>query len=67
MYYFLGLFYYTITNLQPAQRSTHRCIQLVAAIISPLIKKYGFDAVLKPFIDDVKQLYVVSSKVWQLH
>ena len=64
MHYFLGLFYYTIANLRPALRSTHRCIQLVAAITSPLLKQYGFDAVLKPFIDDVNQLYMVSRKVW---
>ena len=61
MHYFLGL---TIANLQPALRSTHQCIQLVVAITSPLLKQYGFDAVLKPFIDDINQLYMVSRKLW---
>lgn len=55
----IGVFYYTIANLHPALRSTHRCIQLIAVITHPLLKKYGFTEVLKPFIDDVRKLYKV--------
>ena len=58
---FLGMFYYTIANLPPALRSAHRCIQLIAVISCPLLRKYGFSEVLKPFMNDVKKLYTVSN------
>ncbi|XP_065901791.1 uncharacterized protein [Dysidea avara] len=53
----LGLFYYTIANLRPELRSTHRSIQLVAVVKSSLLANYGFSEALKPFIDDVTKLY----------
>ena len=52
----IGLFYYTIGNLRPELRSTHRAIQLVACVTSPCLKRYGFESILKPFIEDVKTL-----------
>ena len=54
------MFYYTLGNLRPELRSTQRSIQLIACITCPLLKKYGFEAVLKPFIDDVNILATVS-------
>lgn len=63
MYYaniHLGVFYYTIANVQPELRSTHCCIRLIAVVTSPLLSKYGFDKVLKPFIDDINKLSRVS-------
>ena len=51
------MFYYTLGNLRPELRSTQRSI---ACITCPLLKKYGFEAVLKPFIDDVNILATVS-------
>ena len=56
---FIGVFYYTLANLHPALRSTHRSIQLITVITHPLLKKYGFPEVLKPFINDVRKLYEV--------
>lgn len=47
---------YTIGNLRPELRSTHRAIQLVACVTSPCLKRYGFESILKPFIEDVKTL-----------
>ena len=52
----IGLFYYTKGNLRPELRSTHRAIQLVACVTSPCLKRYGFESILKPFIEDVKTL-----------
>lgn len=52
----LGMFYYTIANLRPELRSTHRCIRLIAVVTSPLLQKYGFGKILKPFISDVNKL-----------
>lgn len=46
-----------LANLHPSLRSTHCWIQSIAVITHPLLKKYGFREVLKPFIDDVRKLY----------
>lgn len=54
--HFIGMFYYTLGNLRPELRSTHRAVQLIACVTSPNIKKYGFDPILRPFIDDVNKL-----------
>ena len=48
---FIGMFYYTLGNLRPELRSTQRSIQLIACVTSPILEKYGFEAVLRPFID----------------
>ena len=50
------MFYYMLGNLRPELRSTHRSIQLVACVTTPILKKYGFEAVLDPFIKDVNNL-----------
>ena len=52
----IGMFYYMLGNLRPELRSTHRSIQLIACVTSPNLVKYGFDAVLDPFIQDVNKL-----------
>ena len=56
------MLYYTLGNLRPVLRSTHRSIQLIAFITSPILEKYGFEPVLKPFIEDVNDL----SSVWSI-
>ena len=56
---FIGMFYYTLGNLRPELRSTQRSIQLIACVTSPILEKYGFEAVLRPFIDDVNTLATV--------
>ena len=43
-------------NIHPAYRSTIRSIQLLAVAKSADMKRYGFDAVIKPAIDDLKRL-----------
>ena len=58
--HYVGMFYYTLGNLRPELRSTQRSIQLIACVKSPLLGKYGFEAVLRPFIDDVNSLASVS-------
>ena len=55
-YLYLGVFYYMIGNIRPELRATQRAIQLIACVKSDYIKEYGFQPVLKPFIDDVKIL-----------
>lgn len=61
----VGLFYYTLGNLRPELRSTHRSIQLIACITSPNLKTYGFKAVLKPFIEDMNELNKVGEIILQ--
>ena len=57
----MGMCCDTIANLHPSLRSTHCWIQSIAVITHPLLKKYGFREVLKPFIDDVRKLYEVCT------
>ena len=51
-----GVFYYTLGNLRPELRSTHKAIQLIACVSCPILGKYGFESILKPFIKDVNIL-----------
>ena len=55
------MFYYTLGNIRPELRSSHRCVQLIACVTSPILDKYGFEDVLRPFIDDVNTLSEVSA------
>ncbi|CAB4035128.1 Hypothetical predicted protein, partial [Paramuricea clavata] len=52
----LGGFYFILSNLRPCYRSRINSIQLFALCKVPLIKKYGIDKILQPFMDDVKCL-----------
>ena len=61
---YAGLFYYIIANLRPELRSTQRCIQLISVVTSPVLNKYGFGEILKPFVKDVNKLCTVSSFVF---
>ena len=62
-YYYIGMFYYTLGNLRPELRSTQRSIQLIACVTSQNLQKYGFEAVLEPFITDVNILATVSHTI----
>ena len=53
---YVALFYYTLANIHPKLRATLKTIQLIAAVTSPNLKEYGYEAVLKPFIDEVNEL-----------
>ena len=55
-----GAVYYTLGNIQPEDRSQLYAIQLVALVTVPLVKKYGIDAILEPFMNDLKELEKVT-------
>ena len=61
LYNILGLFYYTLGNIDPKLRSTMHTIQLVTVIKTELIGKYGINEILKPFMEDIHQLESVST------
>ena len=57
-------------NIRPELQSSHRVIQLVACVTTPNVMKYGYDAVLSPFIKDVNKLanvscYVLYTAIWE--
>ncbi len=56
-----GVFYYLLGNIEPKLRSTLKCIQLIACVTTENLEKYGFDMVLKPFIQDANILSEVSN------
>ena len=45
---------FSLGNIHPKYQSTLRTIQLVLAATYPVVKNYGLDIILKPFIDDLK-------------
>lgn len=51
-----GMFYYTLGNLRPELRSTHKVVQLIVCVSCPILGKYGFESILKPFIKDINIL-----------
>ena len=53
---FTGVFYWMLLNIHPAYRSTLHAIQLLAVAKSADMKRYGFDAILKPAIRDLRKL-----------
>lgn len=61
----IGMFYYTLANLKPELRSTHRAIQLIACVSCSILAKYGFAPILSPFIKDVNILAKVYSSYSQ--
>ena len=60
---FLGMFYYMLGNLRPELRSSHQSIQLIACVTSQNLQKYGFAAVLAPFVRDVNMLASVRKAI----
>ena len=50
-------------NSNTASRSRLTAIQLLGLVKSSFISSYGMDAVLKPIIDDVKQLVSVETTI----
>lgn len=58
----VALFYYMIGNIEPKLRSSLRSIQLIACCTYPLLQKYGYEMVLKPFIEEANKLY----EVWEV-
>lgn len=52
----LGCVYFVLRNLSPKLNSVLMNIHLVALFHSEDLKKYGFEPILKPLIDDLKTL-----------
>ena len=52
----VGLFYYLLGNIDPKLRSSLKCIQLIACVTTENLEKYGFDMILKPFIQEANTL-----------
>ena len=59
-YFLLGLFYYTLGNLEPRLRSPTNAIQLVSIVKTSYIDKYGIDMILEPFVQAITKLESVS-------
>jgi len=57
----LGLLYYTLANFEPKYRAMLKAIQLIAMITNQLLKQYGFECVLRPFIEDMNKLSKVCA------
>lgn len=55
----LALFYYTLGNLSPKYRSSLQSIQLLIAVKSNFLVRYGADKILKPVLDEIKELECV--------
>ena len=49
-----------IGNLDPALRSSLEAINLISLFNSNLLATYSLDDILRPFIDDLKELNAVS-------
>ena len=56
----IGLFYFTLGNIEPKFRSTMRIIQLLCAVKTDYIHKYGIDEILTPFMSDIRELESVN-------
>ena len=52
----IGCIYFVLRNLPPKLNSILMNIHLVSLFHTPDLKKYGFDAILEPLLNDVKQL-----------
>ena len=55
----IGIFYFTLGNVRPKYRSKLSTIQLVAIVKHKYLSVYGMDAVLRPFVDDMKKLVLL--------
>lgn len=52
----IGMFYFTLGNLLPKYCSKLSAAQVVAIIKTSNLCMYGMDAVLRPFVEDMKKL-----------
>lgn len=58
---YVGMFYYTLTNIDPTLRSRLHAIMLLAVAKSQVINTYGINEILKPFVDEMMELESVCS------
>ena len=61
-FYYLGLLYYTLGNIEPKLRSKLQSIQLLCIVKDVFVQQYGIDAILAPFVEEIKLLEDVRSK-----
>ena len=54
----LGCLFFTLGNVRPMYRSNLKAIWLLAVAKLQDINKHGIDAFLKPFVDDLKTLFL---------
>lgn len=52
----VGMFYFVLGNMSPKYRSKLSAIQLVAIAKQKDLSLYGMDAVMQPFVKDIKNL-----------
>lgn len=52
----LGLVFFTIANMHPKYRSNFKAIFLSTVANITLIEEHGIDAILEPFVNDLKVL-----------
>ncbi|XP_066933444.1 uncharacterized protein [Clytia hemisphaerica] len=50
-------FYWTLCNIPPKYRSKLSAINLLISVNKIKLNKYGFEAVMKPFLDDMDKLF----------
>ena len=55
----IGVFYFTLSNIKPSQRSTLKAIQLVAIAKTKFIEYYGIDVILQCFMTSIEELETV--------
>lgn len=53
---FVAIFYYTLGNIPPKDRSKMTSIQIVTITKSSLLIKYGLKVILDPFLKDIETL-----------
>ena len=54
----LGCLFFTLENIRPQYRSSLKAIYLLGVALQQDIDRYGIDTFLKPFVEDLKRLYV---------
>ena len=59
----VGVVFYTLGNIHPKFRFTHRAINLAILSTKPVLEKHGIDAVLKPFFDYCNKLATTGVSV----
>ena len=52
----IGFFYFTLGNLMPRYRSSLSAIQLLGIVKRSIMIEYGMNAILQPFVNDIKKL-----------
>ena len=67
LFFGIALFYYTLGDLPPKHRSALHLIQLVAVVRHSYVKKYGFQTILEPFMEDIKRLESVCENLSCTH